>query len=246
MSGAAMVSCIMPTRGRGELAALAVRCWQEQSWPAFARELIIVDDGPAPCDALATAAGNDRRIRTMRLPGRPSIGFKLNLGTAAARGDLIAAWADDDWHGPERLERQVAAMEDPAVEVCGCDSIAYWSPGWGELWRYEHVPGRRGNGYVTGGTMMWRRRFWGQQRFDEEPRPGEDTRFIQGRHGLRGDLANDWYLATIHGNNTSVKRRETLEASGQWTRLTGEAQAWAADWWVRGMEAALGARGGGG
>jgi len=229
------ISCIMPTRGRRAFVPLAVRCWLEQTLPAFARELIVIDDGPDPCGDLLPRS---ERVRYVHLQGQNSIGAKLNLGCEMARGNLLAAWADDDYHAAWRLEHQVEAMQDAAVDVCGCDSIFYWSPGWPEtLWRYDNVPGKRANAYVTGGTMMWRRAFWAQRVYDEGP-SGEDTRFIQGRGRLLGTLDNRCYLATIHGGNTSTKHRDTLLRSEQWQQMAGHVLDLAPAWGVAGVLAA--------
>lgn len=236
-----MLSCVMPTRGRRAWVPLAVRCWLEQTLPAFARELIVVDDGPEPCADLLPPS---ERVRYVYLPGRNSIGAKLNLGCSMAMGDLMAAWADDDYHAAWRLEHQVEAMKQtPAAGVCGCDSIFYWAPGWPEpLWRYDNVPGRRASAYVTGGTMLWRRAFWEERPYDESPAAGEDTRWIMGRGpgALLGTLRNDFYLATIHGGNTGLKDRALMLGSSQWQRMAGHVLDLAPAWWVAGALAAMG------
>jgi hypothetical protein len=151
------VSCIMPTRGRRAWVPLALRCWQEQDWPAFARELIVVDDGPEPVGDLCAGAA---RVRYVHLAGHNSIGAKLNLGCELATGDVLAAWSDDDYHAPHRLAYQLQELERSGAAVCGTDCLHYWDVLRQEAWRYEWAIGTRSNGYVTGGTMMWRRAFW--------------------------------------------------------------------------------------
>ncbi len=231
------VTCIMPTRGRRAWVPLAVRCWQEQTLPTFARELIVIDDGPEPCGDLVKRSDrgdrSDDRVRYIYLQGDHSIGAKLNLGCELARADVMATWSDDDYHAPWRLEYQLDELRRSDATVCGTDSLFYWDPRRREAWLYEWAPGVRSNGYVTGGTMMWRREFWQARNYDTLPNSGEDTRWIMGRGPLLGTLNRRFYLATLHPGNTGPKPLEMLEASSHWNRVgwdhVGEI---AAGWWV--------------
>ena len=40
-----LISCIMPTRGRPELAPVAIRCFEAQDWTN--KELVVIDDEDA-------------------------------------------------------------------------------------------------------------------------------------------------------------------------------------------------------
>jgi len=230
------ISCIMPTRGRRGWVPLALRCWQEQDWPAFARELIVVDDGPEPVGDLCAGLP---QVRYVHLGRDNSIGAKFNAGCELARGDVLAAWADDDYHAAHRLTYQYGALMESGAAVCGTDSLHYWDVLRQEAWLYEWAVGTRSNGYVTGGTMMWRRAFWEARRFDTLRASGEDTRWICGRGPLLGTLARDIYVATIHGRNTADKDLVMLEASAHWTRQAREVvEEIAPAWWLDGAREA--------
>lgn len=224
-----LVSCVMPTYGRREWVPLALRCWQEQTYPR--RELIVVDDGPEPCGDLVESL-RDSRIRYTHLHGRSSIGQKLNYGIRLARGEIVALWADDDYHAPWRLTYQVKELLESGAAMCGCDSIHYWDTEHGEMWRYDYVPLRRTNAYVVGGTMLFWWQFWVEQPFDVQPGSGEDTRFIMGRGPLLGTLENTFYLGTIHRGNYSPKEHELRGYSENWSRTVGGPLDVAPGWWV--------------
>lgn len=229
-----LVSCVMPTYGRREWVPLALRCWQEQTYPR--RELIVVDDGPEPCCDLVESL-RDSRIRYTHLGGRSSIGQKLNYGIRMARGEITALWADDDYHAPWRLTYQIKELLGSKAGLCGCDSIHYWDTERGEMWRYDFSPLTRSDDYVVGGTMLFWWQFWVERPFDVQPGSGEDWRFIMGRGPLLGTLDNTFYLGTIHGGNYSPKEHELRGYSPNWSRTVGGPLDLAPGWWVEGVRA---------
>lgn len=228
MSRDVVVSCIMPTRNRRAWAPLALRCWMEQEMPTYQRELVVIDDGPDPIgDLLLHCPG----VRYVYLEGEHSIGAKLNLGCEMARGDVIALWADDDWHAPWRLSYQLTALTTTEAGICGCDSMLSWDVDRNDMWLYQFVPGRRTMGYVCGGTMMFRRAFWQEQPFADSSN-GEDTKFIQGRTPILGTLDYGFYVASQHGGNTAPKTREFRQRSDNWRLWPESVDTYAAIWWV--------------
>lgn len=256
-----LVSCVMPTYGRRSWVPLALRCFEEQTYPRV--ELVVVDDGPQPCGDLVDEfrERSGLAVRYVHLAGRSAIGAKINLGIRMARGELIALWADDDYHARWRVAYQVGALcgsvarsetghsgggqsgsaarsgdrPQPGAQICGCDSIFYWDTAGGAMWRYDYVPLRRSDAYVTGGTMLFWREFWSERPFDDLPTGGEDNRFLRGRGPLLGTLDNSFYLATMHAGNFSPKRAEVLAASDNWSRVAGRPEDLAAGWWVEGV-----------
>ena len=106
VSATPLVSCIMPTYNRRPFVADALACFLAQDYPNL--ELIVVDDGS---DTIADLLPPDPRIRYFHLPGKRSIGEKRNFACEHALGYWIAHWDDDDWHAPDRILRQVQAMQ---------------------------------------------------------------------------------------------------------------------------------------
>ena len=75
------------------------------------REIVIVNDG----EPLAPAAPG---VVVVNLPSQQTIGAKRNAGTAAAHGEFVAPWDDDDFSMPERMEIQLAQIQrDRVVSV---------------------------------------------------------------------------------------------------------------------------------
>lgn len=109
------VSCIMPTYNRRAFVARAIRYFNQQDYSN--RELVIVDDGEDQIEDLVPPG--DRSIRYLRLDKRTTIGRKRELACEAADGEVLVQWDDDDWSGPTRLTRQIAALVAGAADITG-------------------------------------------------------------------------------------------------------------------------------
>src|ERR1700736_4752296 len=198
-----LVTCIMPTWGRRRFVPFALAYFLRQDYAN--RELIVVDDGDDPVGDLIP---DDRRIRYVRLPQRASVGAKRNLACEAARGELIAHWDDDDWHAADRLTRQVRALLESGCEICGTSSLRYYDIEARHAWEYRYPDELRR--WVAGPTLLYRRTFWSEHRFDDID-VGEDAYFVWKARFEQIAVMPDhsFYLATIHPDNISPKATGT-------------------------------------
>ena len=188
---APLASCILVTGGRRSFFKLAVECYLAQEYPR--KELVVIDEGPqAVKDILNDILG----VRYYHISDRRSIGAKRNLGCAAAKGDVLVQWDDDDWYGTARLSRQVAPLADGRADITALE--ARWIaelPG-GEFWTVSPKLHRR-MFYcdVHAGTLAFTRAVWmSGARYPEDRGPGEDAAFLYaalggGQRLLR--MAND-------------------------------------------------------
>jgi glycosyltransferase involved in cell wall biosynthesis len=150
----AMISCIMPTRGRADLVERAIAGFRAQDYPD--RELIIVHDRDD--DLPPGIAGDDIRILRAQ---ENSIGGKRNQAVAAARGAIIAQWDDDDWYAPERLSLQAAAILDGSADVTALNDILFFDAARGDFWEADPALfARMFAENVAGGTLMFLKRDW--------------------------------------------------------------------------------------
>lgn len=197
-----LVSCIMPTRDRPALVPQAVQYFLRQDWPN--RELIVVDDGENPVDALLPA---DSRIRYVRLDRRRSIGAKRNIACEHSRGDFVAHWDDDDWMADGRLSAQLAPLRNRDDAVCGMSRLSFMDPLLRQAWQYRYDD--RARPWVAGGTLCYPRGVWARHAFPDV-REGEDTRFVWALRDTRVLTLDDppLYVAMVHDRNTCPKRTE--------------------------------------
>lgn len=107
------VSVIMTSYRPDEKAfELAARSILGQSW--WNLELVVVDDatpGGAP-KILEELARDDHRVKIVRLQENRGTYYARNAGLRAATGYYITGQDSDDWSHPDRLYRQVRALQD--------------------------------------------------------------------------------------------------------------------------------------
>jgi GT2 family glycosyltransferase len=113
------VSILMPCRDAADHIDAAIASMREQTFTDF--EVVAVDDGSAD-DTFARLyawAQEDDRVRILSTHARGLVPA-LASALAAARGELVARMDADDIALPERLERQVALLDDdPRIAACG-------------------------------------------------------------------------------------------------------------------------------
>lgn len=200
------ISCIMPTADRRRFVPTAIAQFLAQCRDDA--ELVILDDG---ADAIADLIPADPRIRYTLEDTRRLLGDKRNRLCELARGEIIVHWDDDDWYAPDRLARQVAAIDASGADIVGIDRLAFLADDGTRAWDY-HWRGRER--WVCGGSLAYRKSFWQQHRFPAI-RSGEDTRFVFDARGAKIHAMPDseWLIARVHDGNTSPKNT----GGGYWT-----------------------------
>jgi glycosyltransferase involved in cell wall biosynthesis len=170
-----LASCILVTGGRRSFFELAVECYLTQDYPR--KELVVIDDGPQDIEDILSDVLD---VQYYHVSNRSSLGAKRNLGCAAAKGDVLVQWDDDDWYGSGRLSRQVAPVADGRADITALE--ARWIaelPG-GDFWTVSPKLHRR-MFYcdVHGGTLAFSRAVWmSGARYPEDRWPGEDAAFL--------------------------------------------------------------------
>lgn len=120
-------------------------------------EVIVSDDGSTdstPAIAQSFAERDPKRIRVLRAEQNQGKPFALNRALAIRRGELIA-WLDgDDVMLPDKLERQVAALDsDPAAAGCTHDAEIFDSDSRRAIGRFSEV--MSGVPLRSGGIELW-------------------------------------------------------------------------------------------
>jgi glycosyltransferase involved in cell wall biosynthesis len=124
-----MISVIVPLFNGGRYIRDCIRSVQAQTYPHT--EILVVDDGssddgPERVRALA-ADSQGRVIRLLRHAdnGNHGIGATRNVGLAESRGELIALLDQDDLWVPDKLARQLVALETGADAALAYGRIGF-------------------------------------------------------------------------------------------------------------------------
>lgn len=123
------LSVVVPTCARPALLERCLRALLQQSLPARAYEIIVVDDRPDPATRLlieslraslqARGAARAARIRYLPNHGRHGPAAARNLGWRAARAAIVAFTDDDTVPAPDWLEQGLNAFTDDVDALCG-------------------------------------------------------------------------------------------------------------------------------
>lgn len=102
------VSVVIPTYNRADMVSDAIQSVLDQTYSDW--ELIVVDDGSQDNTRDVVASYRDPRIHYVYQENRKLPGAR-NTGIRTSKGEYLAFLDSDDLFTPEKLERQVAALD---------------------------------------------------------------------------------------------------------------------------------------
>ena len=115
MTAKPRVSVLLPVYNGAATIDVAVQSILCQTYSDF--ELVVVHDGSTDDSAARLATHRDDRVRVIRTANR-GLGAALKLAVDSSRGEFLARMDADDISAPNRLEVQVAALDQrPEVGV---------------------------------------------------------------------------------------------------------------------------------
>lgn len=153
------ISCLTVTLNRLVLLKESIQCYCRQTYPN--RELVIVTDGTpryrqAIGDYLRWLGRHDIRLISVPQSGQ-TLGALRNISLAAATGEFVCQWDDDDLNHPQRLERQFAHLSSTKADACCLtDQLQFFFAErtlWWSDWRSEDERVKQ----LIPGTLMARR-----------------------------------------------------------------------------------------
>lgn len=108
MNAHATVSVVIPTRNRSQLLGLALASVLEQRDVHL--EVIVIDEGSTDNTGVMVRSLTDPRVRLIRHDVARGKSAARNRGIAEAAGEWIAFLDDDDLWAPDKLSRQLQAV----------------------------------------------------------------------------------------------------------------------------------------
>lgn len=183
-----LVSVLIPTYGGGQYLRRTIDSVLAQTYPHF--EVIVIDDNGVGTEnqkktqAVMDTYKDESRVMYLCHEVNRNGSAARNTGFAHSKGDYICLLDDDDEYTPEKLEWQVAGLEQhPECGLTYCSREMYVNGKRANVKRalpsddyfYDLVTHRRG---ISSGTLMVRREVWQQLNgFDESFRRHQDYEF---------------------------------------------------------------------
>lgn len=189
-----LISCLCVTRNRVPMLKRAVSCFQNQTYPN--RELVVIYEADDPETREYLVSIDSPMIRPLEVSTSPklALGALRNISIEFSRGQYLAQWDDDDWHGPERLAEQIAAIQQSERPVC---VLMRWII-FDELTKMAYLSATR----AWEGSILAAREALPKY---PELSKGEDTVVIErllSERKLTGLDKSHLYIYTYHGSNT--------------------------------------------
>lgn len=177
------VVALLPTYNRPEMAHRSVHLFLEQDYGGPSH-LLAFDDGERPvetCELCRAQVELVRRPRT-NLPAKRNAMME-HVGDREA---FYFMWDDDDYHGPQRVSRQVDVLVyHPA---CLLRPTLYYNQITNDL---------RTSRWISDATVAFTWAYWDRVRFDERVDPGSGYRFVNRPEvvAIPGELD---YMVVVH------------------------------------------------
>lgn len=194
-----LVSCLTVTADRPELMAIALRCFELQTYQN--RELVVIDDGNQDLSPLFDNSPCSSKIQYVKIRKNPdaTLGDLRNLSIEVAHGDWLIQWDDDDWYHPQRIETQLQyALEHQKGASALKHTLVRMDDSNGETLSF-----RADCGIATPGTILFKR---GDLRYPSLRRneDGIFMRAIRDELGLAviGKGESHLFIRVHHGSNT--------------------------------------------
>ena len=144
-----LISIIMPTYNRAGCIIETIESIQKQTYKNW--ELIIVDDGSKDNTIELIGQLKDGRIKFYEAGRIGLVGKIKNIGIRNSAGTLIAFIDSDDLWSPEKLEKQVTALQEyNDAAFCVCGGYNFKIPGEPLEYFYKTKEGKRsGNFFIA-------------------------------------------------------------------------------------------------
>lgn len=176
-----LISVIIPSYNRKETLPGCIESVLKQSYNNI--EIVIADDGSTDGTQELFENYPDARVRYVRYEPNRGACHARNYGAALSRGEYIAFQDSDDFWHTDKLEKQLALLEETGADMCYCGMNRVAENG--NRFYYPVTtprPDCQTEDFLAENragtqTMLMRRRVWEELRFDEGLRRYQDWDF---------------------------------------------------------------------
>ena len=175
---------LLPTYNRPDMAHRAMHLFLEQDYGG-PMHLLVFDDGE---QRVAGCAACRPQVELVNVP-RMKLPAKRNamMEHVADSSAFYFMWDDDDYHGPQRVARQVDVLVFHAA--CLLRPTLYYNAITDEL---------RVSTWISDATIAYHWDFWQRRRFFEGIDPGSGYHFVTGRADVFEVPGQLDYMTVVH------------------------------------------------
>uniref|UniRef100_A0A6C0FDP3 Uncharacterized protein n=1 Tax=viral metagenome TaxID=1070528 RepID=A0A6C0FDP3_9ZZZZ len=167
------VSICTPTFNRRPFWPMAIKCFEDYTYPKERMEWIIVDDGSDPIEDLVK---HIPQVKYYREEKQMILGRKRNYMHEKTKGDIIIYQDDDDYYPPERVSHAVEKlMADPNVIAGGSSILFLYFKHIQQMFRF----GPYGKNHSTAGTFAFKRKLLSMSKYDDFKALAEEKDFLK-------------------------------------------------------------------
>ena len=200
------VSVITSTADRFRFIPRLIEMYRGQTYPKEQMEWIILDDGLNKVEPLFIKTDLPN-IRYIPLNTKYTMGAKLNMLKAEAKGDTVVVMDDDDYYPPSRVQLVVTAFQqNPKKQVAGCSEVYMYYTDTNEIYR----TGPYHKKHALNCTLAWRNSYAKTHDYDDAERCAVESKFLNNFTSPMVQLpSKETILHIIHSSNTfnAIKAR---------------------------------------
>ena len=197
------VSLLTPTYNRRLFIPQLLRNFWSQTYPPERMELVVLDDGDDPVDDLLQHVPG---VCYIRIPEKLELGFKRNLITHYAQGDVLVHMDDDDFYPPTRVAHAVKMLTDSDRLLAGSSAMFIYEV----QDKIIHRSGPFAPNHGTNGTLAYKRAYLDHNRFDDTTTLRDEALFTRGFTNPMVQLdPMQTILCISHGRNSWDKSKST-------------------------------------
>ena len=199
------VSILCITKDRRIFMPILKYSYMIQSYPEDKMEIVIVDDGDDPIEDTLIGVPN---VKYVKCEQGMTISQKRNLAVENAMYDILVNMDDDDIYPNNSVLQRVAMLLKEPAKQCGfCTTIPCY-----DITKYSsfmNIPPMTlaMSERVSEATLVFTRKFWEENKFDDSVHIGEGNAFIHGREQMCRELSpQDIIVSLLHPKNTSSRK----------------------------------------
>ena len=166
------VSVCTPTFNRRPFIPMAIKCFENQSYPRDRMEWIIVDDGT---DKIEDLVAHLPYVRYYKFDEKMTLGKKRNIINDYAKGDIIVYMDDDDYYPTERVAHAVDTLKNSKALCAGSSIMHIYFKHIDKMYQF----GPYGPNHATAATFAFKKELLLKTRFEETASLAEERKFLK-------------------------------------------------------------------